>query len=464
MNFKIGLGVLFWAMILLACQREDFSFNSSTKPLEFSKETLFCDTVYNQVRSETYVVKVYNKENKDIRIPKIFLEKNSASQYRINVDGKADYSFDNVPIRALDSLFIFVEIAPNINSTQAIAEDRIVFEKSPANQYVTLLSVVQDAEFFISTKDKPKIISTPTIWNNSKAKIIYGNVSFAEGSSLTVEKGTKVYFTKDSKLSFGKNTTFHVNGDLNEEVIFRGDRNDIRYDTIPKNWDGLYFDEGAKLNINFAKIYGGTTGLHLKKAIASIKNTIIHTFQDYGIYAVNAQLTAENLVMNNCGQSDIAIFKGGSYDLKHCSLANYWNLGSSPALAVYATNEWQNEKGIMEQASLQFNFQNSIAYTKVSNAFVFKPNSGQAFNYWIENSLLKYATGSGYNWDNNASIINSLQNQDPKFINYFTEKMNLRVADTSPAKGKGKLTVAQQVPLDIKKLNRTVSPTLGAYQ
>jgi hypothetical protein len=42
------------------------------------------------MRSETYAVKVYNNENKDVLIPRIALEGGNSSLYRINVDGKTE--------------------------------------------------------------------------------------------------------------------------------------------------------------------------------------------------------------------------------------------------------------------------------------------------------------------------------------------------------------------------------------
>jgi hypothetical protein len=74
------------------------------------------------------------------------------------------------------------------------------------------------------------------------------------------------------------------------------------------------------------------------------------------------------------------------------------------------------------------------------------------------------AANAGFTWDGNAKIVNSIKNEDPKFENYFTQKMNLRVKATSPAKGKGKFSTAALVPLDIVKVNRTTNPTIGAYQ
>lgn len=240
MKTKYILFFSFWlALFVVSCNRDDISFDSPSQKLKFSQDTLVLDTVYNQVRSETYAVKIYNTENKDITIPRIYLEGGAASPYRINVDGKPGTEFTNVPLRKKDSLYVFVEIAPQANATEAIAEDRVQIETPAAKQHFTLLSVIQDAEFYVSTSTNPQIINQNTVWNSNKAKIIYGDLKVADGKSLTLSEGTKVYFHRDANLKIGKNAQLIANGNLGKEVIFRGDRNDARYDTLPKNWAGF---------------------------------------------------------------------------------------------------------------------------------------------------------------------------------------------------------------------------------
>lgn len=466
MNIKHILFLSFWILLFtLSCNRDEIDFSLPTQKLAFSKDTLVLDTVYNQVRSETYAVKIYNKENKDIKISRIYLEGGTASPFRINVDGRPGIQFTDIPLRKKDSLFIFVEIAPNSNTTEAIAEDRIQIETSIAKQHITLLSVVQDVEFFISTKTQPRVLSQNTVWNNNKAKIIYGDLSLAEGKSLTITEGTKVYFHKNANLKIGKNAQLIAQGDLGREVIFRGDRNDPRYDTLPLNWGGIQLEQGALAQLNYTKIFGGTSGLILNHASATVDNTIIHTFQQYGILGINASLSAKNLVMSNCGESLLGIFKGGNYNLTHASLSNYWELnGALPGRGIYATNEYKNGT-TTEQGALNLSVKNSIVQTSRNNALFFKPTSGQTFSYFIENSLIKHdAAAAGFVFENNASVVNSLKNQDPLFENYYTQKLNLRPKTNSPAKGKGKISTAQYVPIDIARVNRTTNPSMGAYQ
>lgn len=460
-KFKLISGFSFWFLLLIiSCSRDDISFDSPSQLLRFSADTVFCDTVYNQVRSETYAVKIYNNEDKDILIPKIALQSGASSLYRINVDGRAGTDFSNVPLRKKDSLYIFVEIAPIANAPQAIAEDRINFQTPAGNQYVTLFSVVQDAEFFIQTATNPNILNVDTNWTNEKAKIIFGDLTLDENKKLNIQQGTKVYFFKNSGMKISKNAELQVNGSIGNEVIFRGDRNDTRYDTIPKNWNGIVFEEGSKLTMNYAKVFGGTTGLDFYKSDATINNTIIHTFQDFGIYSVNSKIIANNMVMNNCGEANLGIFGGGNITLTHCTLANYWDLAPFlPALGVYATNEWINQSGATENGALNLTVNNSIVYGNTENMVELDPITGQNFSTAFNNCLLKYGSKATY------TVSNSIKNEDPKFENYFTQKMNLRVKSNSPAKTKGSSTyVTGILTKDIAGVTRTLPPTIGAYQ
>lgn len=155
----------------------------------------------------------------------------------------------------------------------------------------------------------------------------------------------------------------------------------------------------------------------------------------------------------------LEFLKGGTYNITHSTFANYWNFNSAlPALGIYATNEYDNGTSI-EQGALTLNIKNSIIYSDKDNAVVFKPTSGQSFNYSFQNSLLKYGSTANYTVD-----AGSIKNQDPKFVNYFTYKMNLRLKADSPAKGKGNIATAATVPLDILKTSRLVNPSMGAYQ
>lgn len=467
MKFKLLLAFSFWMLVMtVSCNKDDISFDAPSQKLSFSRDTVFCDTVYHQVRSETYLVKVYNNEDKDILIPRVHLEKGASSLYKINVDGKPGYDFKEVPLRKNDSLYIFVEIAPEATGPEAIAEDKILFDSPAGQQNVVLFSVVQDAEFFIKSPSNPNIITSDATWNNNKAKIIYGDLTVDENVILNIQPGTKVYFHKNSGMKVRSGATLNINGTLANNVILRGDRNDPAYDTIPKNWNSIRMEAGSTLNMNYARLFGGTKGLEMKQTNATINNSFIHTFQEYGIYAVASTVNAKNLVMNNCGESAIGIFKGGTHNYTHSTIVNYSNLLQSlNRNGIFATNEWKNDSNQTEQGALILNVRNSIVYSDRDNSVFFEQTPGQLFNFTIQNCLLKYSSQSEAGFlDTAPGVTQLVKNQDPLFVNYFVAQMNLRVKQNSPAIGKGNTAVAATVPTDIAGFSRTSNPTVGAYQ
>ena len=112
--------LIFWS----SC-RDDFNFSPSTGNLQFSKDTVYLDTVFTNIGSSTYNLKVYNRSSADIIIPTLRLSQGQNSKYRLNVDGWtgsgaiAGKEFENVEILAKDSMFIFIESTIDIEDLAA---------------------------------------------------------------------------------------------------------------------------------------------------------------------------------------------------------------------------------------------------------------------------------------------------------------------------------------------------------
>ena len=116
-----------FAVSLTSC-RNDFDFESRTGGLEFSKDTVYLDTVFTDIGSSTYTLKVYNRSDKNISIPSLRLKEGTASKYRLMVDGMAGQVFENVEILAKDSMYIFVSVTAEVadaNPTDFLYTDKI---------------------------------------------------------------------------------------------------------------------------------------------------------------------------------------------------------------------------------------------------------------------------------------------------------------------------------------------------
>ena len=70
-NLLILLSIIL-TLSISSC-RKDFSTVPSFGKLEFSKDTVFLDTIFSNIGSATYNLKVYNRGNQDITIPTIVL-------------------------------------------------------------------------------------------------------------------------------------------------------------------------------------------------------------------------------------------------------------------------------------------------------------------------------------------------------------------------------------------------------
>ena len=137
-------------IVALSSCREDFDFKTSSGNLEFSQDTVFLDTIFTNIGSSTYTLKVYNRENEDVFIPYIGLRNGSESKYRLNVDGLAGNEFNDVPLLAKDSMFIFIETTFDIADTgenEFLHTDAIQFENTGTTKTVELVTLVKDAFF-----------------------------------------------------------------------------------------------------------------------------------------------------------------------------------------------------------------------------------------------------------------------------------------------------------------------------
>ena len=216
----------FGFLLLCSSCRKDFEFEPSTGQLEFSKDTLYLDTIFANIGSSTYNLKVYNRSNKDITIPSVSLNRGESSGYRLNVDGAAGKAFYNVEILAKDSLFIFVETTYNtatnpLANTEFLYTDKIEFDSGINQQSVDLVTLIKDAVFIYPNRDGATgIVETLTLnvngesietniqgrelladelmFTNEKPYVIYGYAAVPNGETLTVNPGARVHFHANS--------------------------------------------------------------------------------------------------------------------------------------------------------------------------------------------------------------------------------------------------------------------------
>jgi len=194
MRYSVTLLCALTLLVFFSC-RKDFSAELSSGNLSFSKDTVYLDTVFTNIGSSTYNLKVYNKSNKNISIPSIALGKGDGSFYRLNVDGIPGKIFENVEILAKDSLFIFIETTIDYSQvSNPIYTDEIVFDHGINLQEVTLVTLVKDAHFLFPSKDANGFIETISIGKTTDGEDLKVNGFFLdENTTFTNQKPYVIY-------------------------------------------------------------------------------------------------------------------------------------------------------------------------------------------------------------------------------------------------------------------------------
>ena len=491
--FFIGL------LISISSCRSDFQTVPSNGGLAFSKDTIYLDTVFTNIGSSTYRLKVYNRSKNDINIPTIQLGKGLNSKYRMTVDGLQGTNgkqFTNVTLLAKDSLYIFIETTASIadaNPTDFLYTDQIQFDSGQNAQKVELVTLIKDAVFLYPKRfadgttetlpigdqkiegffldESDPINGNELIFTNKKPYVIYGYAAVPSGKKAVFEAGSRVCFHANSGLIVANNASIHVNGEksttttLEKEVIFEGDRLEPDYENVPGQWGTIWLSNGSTNNlINHLTIKNATIGLLIQNndgTTISIKNTQIYDSSTYGILAQTGKIVGENIAINSAGLASLACSYGGDYKFTHCTFNNNWNSSSQVALSLDnfilgATPEAKD----LSQAT----FNNCIIYGSYTNELALSKKATATFVYQFNNCLIKYdasTTNSSYQFQTDPIHYNGIiLNQNPKFYNTNQNKLNIDATSGAFAKGNTSFII----PLDILGNTRTSPPDLGAFQ
>lgn len=465
---KKEIGFLFKILIVgvlisqFSC-RKDFDSIASNGNLTFSSDTIFLDTVFNNLTTTTHLLTVYNKSKEDIYIPKIQLGK-SDSKYRLNVDGIPGSEFENVLLLKEDSLFVMIETTVDISETndEMLYTDQILFDPYGNLQQVDLITLVKEATLLYPNEGSDFEL-TDTTFETGKSYVIYGNAIVPQNSSLTVEAGSMVYFNDDANLILENGSTFNVMGTLQDSVVFRSDNLNYNYNQVAGQWGGIKIEENVEATINYLQILNPSTGLEIinNSTPITIKNTEIYNASNYSVYAENANITAENLVFGQARISNLNL-RGGTYNFTHCSFANYWNDNIRTTSNLIISNYTTNSLDVSIEAPLyQANFTNCIIGGNKKNEIDFDTlDDFESFSFYFTHCLINLENGEEFlNTENTSFYNNCLFNQTLDFKDSSINDLRIGLEN----KGIAKATTTT-VSLDIVGTDRTVTPDIGAYQ
>ena len=496
--------LVFWS----SC-RNDFESVASTGNLEFSRDTVYLDTVFTNIGSSTYNLKVYNRSNEDINIPTIRLEQGESSNYRLNVDGIPGKTFENIQILAKDSIFIFIETTIDITNfpnpdNAFLYTDKIQFDSGGNQQNVDLVTLIQDAVFLFPEQFKDGTIETlnlgvdnegediliegffleddELIFTNEKPYVIYGYAAVPPNKTLTIDAGARVHFHANSGILVSNEGTMIVNGTpstdpelLENEVIFEGDRLEPSFSDIPGQWGTIWLTQGSTDHeFNYTTIKNSIVGILMDSndgdLTLTLKNVQIYNSSNVGLLARTGDIFGENMVINNSGQVSLSCSLGGRYIFNHSTFGNYWINSFRLLPSVLIDNFLQvSETEIIVEDLIQADFTNCIIYVNEPREIGLFEDPSALFNFNFRNCLIKFEDPNGdfsdipnYDFSNDALYTDSIFNIDPVFLNTEMNDFNIETG-TSGADGIGIPNIGPL--LDLNGTTRSTSaPDAGAYE
>ncbi|TLX70433.1 hypothetical protein E9993_22210 [Labilibacter sediminis] len=468
-EFKKYLFLLLLPLCFLSCERE-FEFQSNSNGFTFSVDTLMFDTIFSTIGSVTKNFKVYNPYDEDLIINLINLAGGDESQFRLNINGIANNSAENIKINALDSLYIFVDLTiDELNSnTPLIVDDSVIVIAGEKTQKIDLIAYGQDVVKL--TKENLKT----TTFTSDKPYLIYDFIVVDSLETLTIEAGARLHFHNDARLVvFG---SMVVNGTTEEPVQFLGHRLEDWYQDKPGQWGHIHFMPGSSNNsINNAIIRNSMMGFFVDSVGLEsdppliIDNTFINHTSQFGILSQNSKIDVSNTVVGDCGIHSVALTLGGTYNFYHCTFANYFGYGrSTPALFLNNYYTDNNGKEVINPL-IEANFYNSIVYGRnyTELGFDFKDSDktlNADYNYKFEDCLVR---SGNIDISDPEKFIRIIANEDPNFIDPY--ESNFQLDTLSVCKDVANENISINFPFDILGNSRLENlpesgPDLGAYE
>ena len=436
--------------------------NYSKNNLSFSTDTVLFDTIFTTIGSTTKRFKIYNNDKSKLKIKEIQLMGGTDSPFRINIDGESGVYFSDIEINKKDSLFAFVEVTLEVNnlSNPLVISDSIKFRTNGVDQYVNIDVWGQDAYFHVN-----EVVGDFEPWLNDKPHVIYGVAAVGypgvdSNLTLTIPAGTQVYGHKNSALYVYKSTLL-VQGQLNNEVVFQGDRLESFYDDVSGQWRGVWLSQAKNCIIDYAIIKNGSVGLQVDTTSSlntlDLTNTIITNNDFYNLWLVaGPNVNAENCVFGDAGVISAYCFAGGDASFTNCNFTNYW-AGSRGGPSYAIKNYFEDGIGNAFERDVIVNMVNCIVYGNALDEFIIDnlANGTALFDVNVDYCLLKKEGIYDY-----AYLSNILWNQDPMFVDFTLRDFHLE--EESPLIDMGNSAIF--TPSSIDGVTRGSSPDIGAYE
>ena len=334
-------------LLMLACSEDESWTTDSSALLTFSSDTIAFDTLLSSVPSSTKTLTLLNYNKKGLRVVRVWLGEGGSSSFRANVDGQylVDGEGQDFEVRGRDSIVVRLEVTPRETGQDGPVgfQDKLLFQlESGVVQQVILTAGAQDALFLSGL-----IVKTDTTLSSPKPIVIYDSLVVAEGATLSLSAGTRLFFHDGAGLEvYGR---LLAQGTLEAPVVFRGDRTDhmfdyLPYDNTPSRWEGIRFHETSLGNeLTYCDIHSGCYGIlcdstDLSAPSLTLRHSVIHNVGGDALRLFHCKAEVQNTQISNA-QGRCVNICGGAHRFIHCTIAQFYPFAGGRGEALFLANQ-----------------------------------------------------------------------------------------------------------------------------
>ena len=477
--------IIVYSFLLIACvfggcQQDRVSADPSLQ-IYFSHDTVLFDTVFTDMGTSTHRVMIYNPNKNAVSIKQVSMQE--GKYFHINLDGENDLDkLRDVIVRGEDSLFLFIRahIDPLDENSPVLIEDNIAFLVNDQTQRITLQAYGQNIEKIQG--DSGLVVYQNLTLTNQKPYVLYDTIAVA--GKLSIEKGTTIYMHEGAAIyAYG---SVLAQGTKEQPIIFRGDRTDKLFDSVPYRmasgqWNGIYLinDESfmpPTYCMEYVNILSGSVGLYAYSASTTrrpqleLKNSQIHNHSIYGVVLQNVDANVSNCEISNCA-SYCVYLAGGEHNFVHNTIAAYYgypysdlnihsNVIPEDVAAVYINDLSKN------YAKTISSFSNCIITGgRKNNVVVATPLADEYKGQFVGNYLRadslseKFAHHNVYAAEEDTTVFRNIYYMYKKYHYY-----DFQLDSLSPARGIADSIIALSYPMDRIGNTRKPHPDAGCYE
>ena len=381
-KYTIYLLLPFLALAFFSCDDEQNFITDGNYTLEFSVDTLRFDTVFTQLGSATRSFKVYNRNDRPVRINKVSIKGNEEGRFMMNVNGIPGDEVEDVEIWANDSIYIFVEttVDPDqpLSVSPFVIEDQVIFDTGNKEQSVRLEAWGQNANYIPNRFNKGGITllscdNDVVVWDDPKPYVIYG-VLLIDTCVLEVAAGTRIHVHggvaqndvfgvfNDGLIYTLAQGSIRMLGTPEEPIIVEGDRLEEGFAEANGQWQGLVIGRGSKGNLlEYTTIKNSIFSVYVDSlGELTARNAQFYNTNSSGVIGFHSSINMENCLLYNNGANSAQLILGGNYNFKYCTVTSY----GVDAAALYMSNYFCYDQlcNTFEQAPLKAEFTNCIFF------------------------------------------------------------------------------------------------------